>query len=61
MSEVFTKQSILNINRKILEKKVREQILEMDASSEEKLITYENFMENIDKYLEMEEQERLAV
>lgn len=61
MSEVFMKQSILNINRKILEKKVREQILEMDASSEEKLITYENFMENIDKYLEMEEQERLAV
>ncbi|MGL4337292.1 MAG: hypothetical protein ACRCST_10405 [Turicibacter sp.] len=61
MSEVFSKQSILNINRKIFEKKIREQILEMDASSEEKLITYENFMENIDKYLEMEEQERLAV
>lgn len=61
MTEVFTRPSILNLNRKLLERKAREQILEMEATPEDKLIAFENFMENIDKYLELEEQERLVV
>jgi len=60
-SEKFTRPSILNLNRKLLERKAKEQILEMDSSPEEKLIAFENFMEKIELYLEMEEQERLAV
>lgn len=58
MTEVFTRPSILNLNRKLLERKAKEQILEMDSSPEEKLIAYQDFMEKIDKYLEMEELER---
>lgn len=61
MTEVFTRPSILNLNRKLLERKAREQILEMEASPEEKLIAYEDFMEKIELYLKMEETERLAV
>lgn len=61
MTEVFTRPTILNLNRKLLERKAREQILEMEASPEEKLIAYEDFMEKIELYLKMEETERLAV
>lgn len=61
MTEVFTRPSILNLNRKLLERKAKEQILEMEASPEEKLIAYEDFMEKIELYLKMEETERLAV
>lgn len=61
MTEVFTRPSILNLNRKLLERKAKEQILEMEASPEEKLIAYEDFMEKIEQYLQMEETERLAV
>lgn len=58
MTEVFTRPSILNLNRKLLERKAKEQILEMEASPEEKLIAYQDFMEKIEQYLEMEELER---
>ena len=61
MTEVFTRPSILNLNRKLLERKAKEQILEMEVSPEEKLIAYEDFMEKIELYLKMEETERLAV
>lgn len=61
MTEVFTRPTILNLNRKLLERKAREQILEMEASPEEKLIAYEDFMEKIELYLKIEETERLAV
>lgn len=61
ISEKFTRFSVLKLNRKILERKAKEQILEMDATPEEKLIAYQDFMEDIDKYLNMEEEERLAV
>lgn len=61
MTEVFTRPSILNLNRKLLERKAKEQILEMEASPEEKLIAYEDFIEKIELYLKMEETERLAV
>lgn len=61
MTEVFTRPSILNLNRKLLERKAKEQILEMEASPEEKLIAYQDFMEKIEQYLQMEETERLAI
>ena len=61
MTEVFTRPSILNLNRKLLVRKAKEQILEMEASPEEKLIAYEDFMEKIELYLKIEETERLAV
>ena len=57
-SERFTRPSVLNLNRKLLERKAREEIQEMDSSPEEMLIAFEDFMENIDKYLEMEEEQR---
>lgn len=60
MTEVFTRPSILNLNRKLLERKAKEQILEMEASPEEKLIAYQDFMEKIEQYLQMEETERIA-
>ena len=61
MTEVFTRPSILNLNRKIKERIAKEHIMEMDATPEEKLIAYEDFMEKIELYLKTEETERLAV
>ncbi len=57
-SEKFTRPSVLNLNRKLLERKARELILEMDVSPEEKLIAFEDFMEKSEIYLNMEELER---
>lgn len=50
----------LDLNRKLLERKAREQLQEMDITPEEKLVAFESFMEKIDLYLIMEENERLA-
>ena len=59
-SERFTRPSILNLNRKLLERKAREEIQAMDATPDEKLIAFEDFMENIDKHVEMFEQQAVV-
>lgn len=45
--------TLLNLNRKILERKAREELQAMDLSPEEKLIAFEDFMENIEKHVEV--------